>query len=118
MSFKAALIFLASCLLLLSCQQEEKKTSIPAGILPPKKMAAFLKDIHQTESVLLLSGIRQDSSAELFKDLEKDILKKHKLDTGKVNRSLRYYTTNIEMLDSLYSMIGKEPDSTFSNFLP
>ena len=108
--------FIFGCVLVsvFACKREEKKESVPAGILPPKTMAAFLGDIHNVESSLLLSGIRQDSAAELFKDLEKDLLKKHKLDTGKVNRSLKFYTTHIELLDSIYSMIGKMPDSLYS----
>jgi hypothetical protein len=99
-----AVVFLASC-------DEEKKTPPPPkGVMSQAQLVAFLQDIHKLESSLLMSGIRQDSASELYKEMEKEIYLKHKLDTGKVNRTLRYYTQNLELLDSLYKVLGREPE--------
>jgi len=98
-------------LVLCTCCTEEKKNQTPESLVPPDRMVAFLRDIHKTEASLLLSGIRQDSAATLYKVLEKEIYSKHKLDSTKVRRSLKYYAENIEMLDSLYIMLGRPPDS-------
>jgi hypothetical protein len=97
-------------ILFLSCGSEVKN-EVPKNLIPAPKMEAFLRDIHQLESSLLLSGIRQDSANTLFKVLEKDIYKKHKLDSAMVGVSLKYYTENVELLDSIYRKLRLPPDT-------
>ena len=87
----------------MSCESEEKKVVIPNNVLPIPKMEAYIGDLHELESKLQLSGIRQDTSSELFLVLEKELMKKHKIDTGMVKRSFRFYATNIELMDTMYT---------------
>jgi hypothetical protein len=106
-------IFTAFFLLILfSCTEEEKPASAPKGILPMDSTALVLRDIHELESALMVSSIRQDSTQNLYRALEPDIFRKYKLDTGRFNRSLRYYSSEPYLLDSLYHVVLKKTDST------
>ena len=106
-------ILLAFIILLpIACGKRDRLENTPAGILPMDSMALFLRDIHDLESALLVSGIRQDSLQNLYRELEPGIFQKHHSDTAKVNRSLRYYTSDPELLDSLYHRVLHFTDST------
>lgn len=71
-------------------------------MVPMRKMEKFLYELHRLEAELLISGVRQDTLVAVFEKREKDLYARHHLDSAKVNRSLRYYTTHIELLDSMY----------------
>ena len=113
---KTRLIFLFLMMEVLSaCQEEERKAAAPPGILPMDSAALILRDIHELESSLMVSGIRQDSAQSLYRlRLEPELLKKHHLDTARLNRSLRYYASQPFLLDSLYHVVLKKTDSTAS----
>ena len=77
--------------------------------------ALILRDIHELESSLMVSGIRQDYAQSLYRlRLEPELLKKHHLDTARLNRSLRYYASQPFLVDSLYHVVLKKTDSTAS----
>lgn len=97
-----SLLNLCVCLLAISCQ-EENRTQIPTNIIAPDKMEAILSEIHQLESNLLQTGIRQDSTVPVFEFYQKQIYAKYQVDTGSVNRSVRFYTQHVELLDSIYT---------------
>ena len=99
-------------LIFFSCTEEEKPATTPKGILPMDSTALVLRDIHELESALMVSSIRQDSTQNLYRALEPDIFRKYKLDTGRLNRSLRYYSSEPYLLDSLYHVVLKKTDST------
>lgn len=103
--------WLGMCWVVLFSCEEPKVNDKPKGLLPPARMMAILKDLHHQEAVLNLSGIRQDSAASLFKHLEKDLFKKHKVDSIQVMKSLEYYNQHIEVLDSMYRAMGGGPAS-------
>ena len=108
---KKALIFLMMAAVF-GCHNEERKISVPAGILPIDSAALVLRDLHDLESALMVSGIRQDSAQTLYRlQLEPELLKKYHLDTAEINRTLRYYSSEPALLDSLYHLILKKTDS-------
>jgi len=96
--------WLLSLLLLLGCV-EEKKATIPSGVFSADTMEQFLYDLHRAEAQLLLSGIRQDTAIRIFDRLESDLYHKYHTDSAKVRRSLRFYTNNINLLDSMYQRL-------------
>ena len=98
-------------LLVITSCEEEQRTQIPANILSQAKMESILLEIHEAESKLQQSGLRQDSSVAIFEYYLKKIYTQHKVDSGKVNRSLRFYTQHIELMDSIYQNMEarKEP---------
>ena len=106
------LFFLMMTVIFSACREEEKKLSIPAGVLPIDSTALVLRDVHELESALMVSGIRQDSAQTLYRlRLEPELLKKYRLDTARLNRTLRYYSSEPALLDSLYHLVLKKTDS-------
>ncbi len=97
---------------LLACKTEEKKEAAPAGVLSMDSTALVLRDIHDLESALMVSSIRQDSAQNLFRLLEPEILQKYRLDTAPLNRSLRFYASEPFLLDTLYHLVLKKTDSS------
>jgi hypothetical protein len=97
-------------LFLAACQEKEPQKKIPKNLIAPAKMEAFLYEIHEAEAKVLLSGIRQDSAAALYDFMEKKIIKKHKLDSGKINQSIQYYNQHPEKLDSMYAALLKRTE--------
>ena len=109
---KKLLIFLMM-VAVYGCHNEEKKISVPAGIMPMDSAALVLRDIHEVESALMVSGIRQDSAQTLYRlRLEPELLRKYRLDTARLNRTLRYYSSEPALLDSLYHLVLKKTDSS------
>ena len=104
------LLFVSIISGLLSCESEETKVQIPTNVLPISKMETYLYDLHTLEAKLQISGIRQDTLSELFPVLEKELMKKHKLDTGLVKRSFRFYAKNIALMDSMYTHLLKQAE--------
>lgn len=102
----AGLLLLVS-FFLFSCE-EEKQTQIPANVIAQGKMGKILMELHDAEAKLIQSGIRQDTSMALFLRMQEEIYRKYKVDTGSVNRSLRFYTQHIEILDSVYARMVQE----------
>ncbi len=100
-------IILTALLFFCHCSRTENNEKIPAGTLTPAKMQEFLYDIHSAEAKVMVSGIRQDSASALFHHMELQIMKKHKLDTSLVNRSLDFYNRHPELLDSVYAGLLK-----------
>jgi len=107
--FALLTIFLLTALV--ACETEKKELP-PKNLIPIPKMVAFLSDIHDVESSLLLSGIRQDTTNAMYPGMEKKIFEKHNLDSARVMTSLKYYTENIELLDSIYSLLKTYKDTT------
>ena len=85
------------------CKEEATKVEIPKNVVPIKKMEAFLFDLHKTEAELTQSGIRQDSAVLIFPGLQKNLLIKHKIDSLKLERSLKFYAQRVDLLDSIYT---------------
>lgn len=94
-----SLVFIGS--LAFSCE-EEQRVHIPADVIPQRKMEKILLGIHDAEARLIQSGMRQDTAMTVFLRMQADLYKEYKVDTGSVNRSLRFYTQHLDLLDSMY----------------
>ena len=97
---------LISILLLISISCKEEKVTIPPGVISPDSMEAFLYDLHLLEAKILQSGLRQDSASALYIHLEENTMKKFGLDSAKLNKNLKYYTENIQRLDTIYQRLS------------
>ena len=96
---------------LTACEQPNKLPDSPAGVLPMDSVALVLRDIHELESSLMVSAIRQDSAQNLYRALEPELFRKYKLDTSRFNRTLRFYSSDPYLLDSLYHVVQRKTDS-------
>jgi len=103
--------FLVIFFILTSCNSDQEKLKIPSNVLPMKKMEAYLYDLHLLEAKLQQGGLRQDTASQLFPRLEKEILKKHRIDSIQVDRSLKFYTAHIDKLDSIYTHLAKRTET-------
>lgn len=92
-------------LIVLSCG---KKTDIPDDIIPEKRMAEILVDIHLLEAKIDHLDIPRDSSEMLYKAYEFDLLvNKYSVDTLTYKRSFNFYTKNLEEFSVVYDMVLK-----------
>ena len=94
-------LFLAFCsVALLGCSEEKAK--LPADLLPPAKITSILADIHIAESRVELMRVSPDTANVVFKRLQKDIFKKHKVSEAEFTKTYNYYLDNIGALDKVY----------------
>lgn len=102
--------------LLWACHQppDEKKIA-RTQFLSPDSLEMVLENLHLLESTLLVSGIRQDTAFVLFDSLQRRTLKNLKVDTTTLNNSLKYYSKNVELLDSIYRRIEKKVQHKFDS---
>ena len=83
--------------LLFSCEKEEKK---PEDILSEEQMIGMMIDFRIAEGQVATLTLGQDSSINLFRELEKRIFSKHKVDSAIYVKSYQYYM--LRPKDALY----------------
>lgn len=96
------------CLGIFSCESVPEVSTRPSGILSEDSLIHMLREIHQMEGILSNSGMRQDSAAMLFQVFEMELYKKYAVDSTRFSKSLKYYTSNLKKLDSLYQVLRQE----------
>lgn len=84
------LIFMAAC--------SQKKT--PAGILESGKMINVLTDIHLVDSYLASSAY--DTTVQPASKFYSVVFRKHGIDSLAFRKSLKYYSRQPEVLDTMY----------------
>ena len=75
-------------LLLFSCGEEEKR---PEDILDEEQMINMMIDLRIAEGQVAVLTLGNDSSVNLFKELEKRIFTKHLVDSAIYIKSYQYY---------------------------
>ncbi|HEV7351486.1 DUF4296 domain-containing protein [Telluribacter sp.] len=92
-------------LVLLACESEEKP---PQNIIPEKKMAAILADVHLAEARVSRMQLQSlDSSTMVFNQLQNQIWKKHQVDTLRYKESYAFYTTHPSYMTRIYEQVLK-----------
>ena len=103
-----AMKYLSTLLLLLfllvSCTSEDK--TAPADLISQEKMVLLLSDLHLAESAVSSKEFNKDTSLFLFRELEKQIYKKHGVTKGDFTKSYAWYTENIEEYKAMYTQVG------------
>ncbi|WP_234736482.1 DUF4296 domain-containing protein [Tellurirhabdus bombi] len=90
-----------------SCQTTSETT--PSDVLPEDKMAEVLTEIHLAEAKASKLGvISADSTTLIYKRLESQIYKKHKIDTAAYFRSYRYYSSNPAKMADVYKQVTEK----------
>lgn len=92
----------------LSCQSDQEANRRPSGILSPDSLVLILREVHEAEGLLANSGMRQDSAAVLFQVCEAKLYRKYGIDSTRFSESLKYYTSNLKVLDSIYHVLREE----------
>ena len=87
-------IFIASC--------NNKK--VPKGILQNREMVFVLTDIHLIDSYVSTSG-NYNPAKQPVKNYYKAIYNRYLTDSAQFQKSLRYYSSNPKVLDTIYHQV-------------
>jgi len=89
-------------ILLAACSRER----LPEGIIENPKMISVLTDIHLIDSYV--SSAAYDTTTQPAKNYYKVVYQKYKIDSVQFQRSLRYYSRQPELLDTMYYQVLKK----------
>ncbi|NEU07954.1 DUF4296 domain-containing protein [Flavihumibacter sp. R14] len=89
------LIFVAAC----------ARNDVPQGIIESDKMISVLTDVHLVDSYV--SSAAYDSTTRPIKMYYKVVYQKYKIDSVTFQKSLRYYSRQPEVLDTMYYQVLK-----------
>jgi 3-hydroxyacyl-CoA dehydrogenase len=90
-------------LLLTGCIRDEQA---PPHVLPKEQIVSILIDIHIAEAKANRMSLRSyDSTQAYYKKLERDIFKKHQVDTAVYRKSFTYYMDHMKLMDEIYTAV-------------
>ncbi|WP_345161847.1 DUF4296 domain-containing protein [Nibribacter koreensis] len=81
------------------------KSTAPADLVPEDKMTSVLLDIHLAEARIGRTITQYDTSKMVFKNVQKDIFKKHGITDSSFRHSYDYYLMNPALLDKIYEKV-------------
>lgn len=88
----------------ISCKNSVEKK--PDNLVPKDKMIELLADIHRLEGhVNNLNIQNSDTLAFIYRKMESDLFKKHKIDTSAYYKSYKYYLVDPEVFTDLYNQV-------------
>ena len=76
----------------------------PEGVIENTKMISLLTDIHLIDSYFSSSG-RYDSTSQPVNNYYRVVFKKYDTDSVQFQKSLRYYSANPDVLDTMYHQV-------------
>ncbi len=79
--------------------------TVPADVLTPDQMTRFLIQVHIAETKTVNGGFPLDTSLVMYQYYHQRILDRMKLDTGLVNRSLRFYSRSPKQTSLIYEKV-------------
>lgn len=82
----------------------------PDGILSEPQMVSILSDLHTVDGYMATLSY-SDSTRINGQNLYETIYKKHNISRASYDKSLQYYSTRPEVIDSLYSLVEKRLDA-------
>ena len=90
------LLFIAAC--------DQKKA--PKGIIENKKMVAVLTDVHLVDAYISLIPYNDSVLKQQSSKYYKAIYKKYKISQRDFDKSVKYYSQQPKVLDSMYSQVS------------
>lgn len=104
--YQNVILYVSLIILVLSCGKDEGKVVIPKDILPKKKMMLILEDIHIAEAIVTNARYPNlDSSRVAFANLQKEVFKKHKVDSVAYAKSYSFYAKNPIIFKEIYKVV-------------
>lgn len=83
-----------------------KREEPPPGTLTPEQMVKILIDVHLAEAKAMHFNLRSTDSIHFFySQLEKDVFKKHRVDTATYRKSFQFYAEHTEYMDEIYQSV-------------
>lgn len=106
----AKICLLAFCFLVfgtISCK-EEKKETIPAGLIGKDTMVMIISEFHLLEASLGVKIFEDKKIIETRNLLKAKIYKDYGVSKEKFFKSYRYYAQNNQLIDSIYTNVISE----------
>ncbi|RVU24203.1 DUF4296 domain-containing protein [Sandaracinomonas limnophila] len=98
------ILIILICFLVISCTKKEEKP-----LLTKEKLAEVLTDIHLAEAKINEKHIgSSDSALVLFQGLERNIFKKHGVDSVQVNKSFDAFVKEPDEFLEMYQLVADE----------
>jgi hypothetical protein len=102
------IIYLFSLIFLFACAQSKDEVKIPDDIIPPQEMINVIIDFHIAEAALVECQNKKEDVNVTTILYYNSILKKHKITRAKFDKSMKFYTENIQLLQIIYEEVGNE----------
>lgn len=85
-----------------------EKPEPPADIFSQEEMIEIIKDYYLLEATISTRGVKKPEGVKLFKELEKDLIAKHNLDTARYRMSYEYYLNDGQLMKEIFNEVKKE----------
>lgn len=106
---RKGLLLLGALLMALGCETRNYKplgeTEVPQEVLPVDSMSLIMEEIHLAEAKVNKLSPKQERGTLLYLKLQDSLLNQHGLDTGRLNRSFRFYTRHPVMMEKVYERV-------------
>lgn len=84
----------------------QKGPERPDDLIPPEQMVPFLVELHLAEAKMSYGDIRDADSLEIvFRNYEKHLFEKYKIEDSLYYRSYEYYLSNMDQLHEIYGAV-------------
>jgi hypothetical protein len=95
--------YFLALLMAIACSEDAPEK--PENLLTKEQMTAFLIDSHLIEGNLQTIKIDDDSVEKIFYSLEKELYRKHHIDSVQFIQSYQYYLHQIDELSDIYDAV-------------
>lgn len=75
------------------------------GVIDEEKFIDVLVDIHFADAVIIVKGYRHSNDSTTIDLFYDDVLKKHNISRNALNKTINYYSKNINEYDRLYDKV-------------
>ncbi|HEY9122858.1 MAG TPA: DUF4296 domain-containing protein [Bacteroidales bacterium] len=89
--------------LVISCGQ--RKTAVPASIIPEERMVTILTDYHLAQSLNTNYRVRNEMLKNMPVRLSDSVLKANGVTKAQLDSSLTYYATDLERFEKIYDEV-------------
>lgn len=113
---KKILFLFVFAILLIACSKE-KRVSIPSEVIPPEQMVPVLVDFHLAEAALIKAREAKQNVDSLKGQYYHSITKKHHITFNTFNVSIKFYSSNLKELYTIYRDVVSELSKTQSRIV-
>ncbi len=99
------ILFFVSIGLFTQCGEEAALVKVPSTVLPPDSMVSILRDLHLMESGINGHFFQSNQIVADRSILRGLVFEKHKVEAAYFLKSMDFYSSNPEHLDSVYQKV-------------
>jgi hypothetical protein len=103
---KKTIAFFFLSILLISCENSVLKTPVPEDVIPVDTLIMVIGDIMVMEKVIQKDYSQLVRNTEIVRNSGDSILRNYHLNYDRYQRSLAYYTTDMDTMNYIYDKIS------------